>query len=208
MDKETLLRSINLSSYSFSLGWIGYFEGTPQTKLGRCDKAVDLLCKMIARDEFGWPQIWSSLSYPCDIKYIASLARVDYNELSGKVMQLVGRRVLRLVDFSKADTNYTEDEYENFLDEVKRDFRVEINPDPFFLRDSCVSKMDLSGVLGHCFLYYESLELFAYPHDEVGFGFIFSINARKEQKALFKELLEKIDDDFLLFLEKERTSQP
>lgn len=200
MDKEILLKSINLSSYSFSSGWIGYFEAEVRRKPDICDKAVDLLNKMLPAKKYGVPQIWTSLHFPEDIEYVASLNDMSGDDLAKKVMPLVDMGCLRLVDFSTADEDYTDEEYEKFGDDLDRDFRVEMNPDPSFLRDSCLAVMKLSGVLGHCFVFYEEFELFAYPHDDGGFGFIFSINASEEQKSKFKEILwREITDDFLLF---------
>lgn len=199
MDKEILLKSINLSSYSFSSGWIGYFEAAVKAKLDGCDKAVDLLNKMLSPEEAGIPQIWSSLFYPQDFECVASLAKVSCDDLAKEVMRLVEAGVLRLVDFSTPDADYTEEDYDKFLDDLKQEFRIEMNPCPFLLRDSCIAKMDVPGVLGHCFVFYEELELFAYPHDDVGFGFIFSMNASEGRKLIFNEILEQITDDFLLF---------
>lgn len=194
LDKTSLLAAVNLEGYSASEGWIGFYEARSLATCSAQD-VVDSFGELFLA-EVSAVEIATSLYYDCDIRETASFRQLDYETLRDRVTSLLEKDVLRLKNLYWKDNNYESADYEVYLENLEKDFRIITHPSREFIQESVMSLISLEGTSGHCFLFHPEYHLLSYPHDDRGFGFIFLDSASDEQKRAVKLILERLNDRF------------
>lgn len=195
MNKELFLDSVDLSSYSSSPGWMGFYEIKSRSACSD-DRIIEQFFSLLSVDS-SRIEIISSLYFDSNIQEIASFYELDYFKLKEKVNRLHKRGVLRLADLSWKNEDYESEEYENYLDELRKDFRFIRKPPPEVIKDFLLSCMSLRGIGGHCFIFHSDLSLLSYAHEDRGFGFIFLKSATADKKDLLRSLIERLGSEFI-----------
>lgn len=142
---------IDLESYSRSPGWVGYFSVAAASC--RRQTAQNLVAEVLAQLDPTSAGTWVHFFGP--EQTLVDEYEVDELDWTQLVRPLVDAGVVRV--------------YEHFREvEGIRDVS---RADPRLWKQTCVAVMDVSGLKGHIFLA-DRHGLVAYPHEDLGFGFI------------------------------------
>ncbi len=175
---QIIKEHVDLDSYSFSPGWIGFFERSGRFSEQQCNEAIDLLfdaCDLCT----------AHCVLICNLFVIGSDAdlREQYDLNDDDFRDFVYPLIARGAVQRKDDIDI--DEYCQKVS--SRSFSVFEEPSFELLRKVFFGMMAVGGIRGHCFGVIPHLRLVIYPHEEIGFGFICVDEdvVRKEQLRTF-----------------------
>ena len=164
--------ALNLENYSESTGWLGYFESKKLSS--RREDAALAIGELLG--DLGEVDIWTScytIGGDAGLEENHGVARDDINAVVAP---------LREIGFIKTCDNYREEgplrKFVGLSDEVAN--------------KTCLAMMDVDGIKGHLFLYKRLSGLLAYPHEDIGFGFIAGgIDSRNEGLRILSGFLSR-----------------
>ncbi len=193
-----LRRNVDLNSYSFSPGFLGYFEKKGAFDEAKCFAAIESFFKFLdfLQDE---TTMISSLHIENDLMKVQREYDISDNHINEYLKPLINSGVIETVDFDAFQGDPNSSEYSDKLECLWLRFREFASGDKFFLERAMFSVMGIGGTRGHLFFLLDSIKIIAYPHDDIGFGFVnCSDNPKDKMQCLLKTEFssKEFDDNF------------
>ncbi len=184
---------IDLESYSFSPGFLGYTDNIPDfSEAGinaLCDRFLEKMAAYIVD-----VTVASSLFINSNKEELSQDYDIPFTDIDKFLHALLKNGLVKTIDLDTLpdpDSPLFDQEFRN----LETTFSKLHSPDAQTLKDILQSFFHAVGLHGHIFLVFRAAELIVYPHtDDFGFGFI-SMNKERNQElkeelsALFAPLL-------------------
>lgn len=153
---------VRVGGYANSKGFLGFFESKHKHSLAESELTAGIL---LEDKFFGLPVLIHNVY----LDYLYNPKNLNYDK---QCEVGIARRLDRLI---KREMVYEESETEDcsgLIDEFKlEDIRTITSVAD--MHDLMVGKMAINGLHGHCFGIYPQTGLVIYPHEDIGFGFLY-----------------------------------
>ena len=177
---------IDLESYSFSPGFLGYTDHGKYSETAIESVCDDFLKKMA--EHINDVTVVSSLFISSNKEELSTDYDISLEKIDKFLHALLKNGMVKIIDLDMLpdpDSPLFDQEFRN----LETTFSKLHSPDAQTLKDILQSFFHAVGLHGHIFLVFRVAELIVYPHtDDFGFGFI-SMN--KERNQELKEELSK-----------------
>ena len=175
---------IDLESYSFSPGFLGYTDHGKYSETAIESVCNDFLKKMA--EHINDVTVVSSLFINSNKEELSQDYDIPFTDIDKFLHALLKNGLVKTIDLDTLpdpDSPLFDQEFRN----LETTFSKLHSPDAQTLKDILQSFFHAVGLHGHIFLVFRAAELIVYPHtDDLGFGFI-SMN--KEHNQELKEEL-------------------
>lgn len=187
-----IINKINLEIYSNSEGFLGYCESKKGLNDNVCWHAINLLFRT-------FPMLLKNNSLISSLHFDRSILKDSYQTSDANFnryfVPLKENKIAYEVDFKSISDDINSSYYEEKITELMEFFVYVENIEFEVLKKTIFSVMSVDGLIGHLFLILKKEKLIIYPHDDVGFGFIFFGENRLE---ISEFLLKSFSDDYLV----------
>ena len=186
---------IDLESYSFSPGFLGYTDHGKYSETAIESVCNDFLKKMA--EHINDVTVVSSLCIDCNKEEIAQDYDLDVTKIDVFLSALLKYGMVKIIDFGAIARKYPPEtaEFDREFRKLETTFTFLDTPDETTVKEILAAFFHGAGLRGHLFLVYRAEGVIVYPHtDDFGFGFI-SMNKERNQElkeelsALFAPLL-------------------